>query len=367
MKTIHLLHSGSEIEIFYTLFPFVLFDKQHANFLFKKVHPDIFDNLEGDTVLFTRIFKNRYDDPDYVRAAIGKLKKNFNRVYFLDDSAGADSTHFEFIDLLDGYYKTKLLKNFDYFTEEIYGRQIFSDYYHNKYNVKDEVEDIRQPIQKPEMTDKLQPAFNLGFGFYPKPEKKSLTRYTGAFFSKLNHLEYLKPLALKRYRSMIQTLSKKVETRYKTLKISARFRYKEYPNSIGYQRYIFHQLTKSHPDILTGFVSKSEYDQELKKTIATLSPFGYGEVCFRDFESVLHGSLLLKPDMGHLVTHPNIYIPNETYIPLKWDGSDLLDKADNILSNPNQYFRIAENARRVYKESLLNLKKNFRETFKELF
>ena len=34
------------------------------------------------------------------------------------------------------------------------------------------------------------------------------------------------------------------------------------------------------------------------------SPFGYGEVCWRDFEAMSTGAVLVKPDMSHLQARP---------------------------------------------------------------
>mgnify|MGYP000704722261 CR=1 FL=1 len=87
-----------------------------------------------------------------------------------------------------------------------------------------------------------------------------------------------------------------------------------------------------------------KYLQELSRSKICLSPFGYGEVCWRDFEAIIGGALLLKPDMAHIQTNPDIFIPFETYIPIKWDYSDLEEKALEFLSNESERKRIAENA-----------------------
>ena len=66
----------------------------------------------------------------------------------------------------------------------------------------------------------------------------------------------------------------------------------------------------------------SEFSNIMRKSKCTLSPYGMGEVCFRDFEIIQFGSVMIKPDMSKVITHPNIYIPYETYIPcnLDWVG-----------------------------------------------
>lgn len=61
---------------------------------------------------------------------------------------------------------------------------------------------------------------------------------------------------------------------------------------------------------------------EMRRAKVCFSPFGYGEVCWRDYEAVAAGAVLLKPDMGHVETAPDIFRPWETYVPLRWDLSD---------------------------------------------
>lgn len=94
----------------------------------------------------------------------------------------------------------------------------------------------------------------------------------------------------------------------------------------------------------TARVTPDEYYKELQQSKICISPFGFGEVCWRDFEAVLCGSLLIKPNMDHVETYPNIFVPYETYVPVKWDYSDLQGKIDHYLANEEDRRRIVENA-----------------------
>ncbi len=76
-----------------------------------------------------------------------------------------------------------------------------------------------------------------------------------------------------------------------------------------------------------------EYIQTLYDSKILISPFGMGEVCFRDFECMQFGTIMLKPTMEKINTIPNIYIGNETYIPVNYDWSNLNETIDYILSN----------------------------------
>lgn len=88
------------------------------------------------------------------------------------------------------------------------------------------------------------------------------------------------------------------------------------------------------------------YLAELMAARICFSPFGYGEVCWRDYEAVMCGALLVKPDMSHVETRPNIFVPFETYVPVAWDLSDLPDKINHYLHNEDARQAIARQAYR---------------------
>lgn len=95
-------------------------------------------------------------------------------------------------------------------------------------------------------------------------------------------------------------------------------------------------------------ISSRQYKNELKRSRIALSPFGWGEQTWRDFEAICFGALLVKPSMEHIDTYPNIYIPGETYVPIEWDFSDLHEKCRFYLENPDETARIVNNARQLY-------------------
>ena len=64
------------------------------------------------------------------------------------------------------------------------------------------------------------------------------------------------------------------------------------------------------------------YMRELRASKICFSPFGYGEVCWRDYEAILSGAVLLKPDMSHIETDPDVFVAGETYLPVRWDLAD---------------------------------------------
>jgi hypothetical protein len=92
------------------------------------------------------------------------------------------------------------------------------------------------------------------------------------------------------------------------------------------------------------FVNKRAYMRELGQSKVCFSPFGYGEVCWRDYEAVFSGALLVKPDMSHLETIPDVFVPHETYVPIRWDFADLGEVVSRYLADEPRRLEIARAA-----------------------
>ena len=91
-------------------------------------------------------------------------------------------------------------------------------------------------------------------------------------------------------------------------------------------------------------VSQDVYYQEMLRSRICVSPFGYGEICWRDFEAILCGCVLVKPDMSHVETEPDIFVPDVTYVPVRWDYADLAAKLRELLAQPERCERLRAGA-----------------------
>jgi hypothetical protein len=100
----------------------------------------------------------------------------------------------------------------------------------------------------------------------------------------------------------------------------------------------------------TSRVSIEQYYLELKSSKICVSPFGYGEICWRDFEAVLCGCLLVKPNMDHVETRPDIFQPHKTYVPVRWDFADLDEVCSHYLEHDHERQRIVAQAFNVLDE-----------------
>ena len=89
-------------------------------------------------------------------------------------------------------------------------------------------------------------------------------------------------------------------------------------------------------------------------------------------ESSIFGSILIKPDLGYIDTKPNIFYPTivggepSTYVNVKYDWSDLIDKINHVLRNYNDMRPfLVENMRNKFKE--LNTHENLALHLYEIF
>jgi hypothetical protein len=102
-------------------------------------------------------------------------------------------------------------------------------------------------------------------------------------------------------------------------------------------------------------VDQQGYYQEMRSSRICVSPFGYGELCWRDFETVLMGCLLVKPDMSHIRTEPDIFVAGETYVPVKWNFSDLAEVCARYLADDAARIAITQRAYQKLSEYYENL------------
>jgi len=73
------------------------------------------------------------------------------------------------------------------------------------------------------------------------------------------------------------------------------------------------------------------------------------------FITIISGALLIKPDMSHLETWPDINKTGRTYLMVDGDGDNLVDVISSVANNPAGYTRIIEGSKKVYRNALVEL------------
>jgi hypothetical protein len=80
-------------------------------------------------------------------------------------------------------------------------------------------------------------------------------------------------------------------------------------------------------------LSQQDYYHKMSQSKIIIAPMGYGEMAPRDIESIMFGSILIKPYMDYIDSNPMWYENGKTYIACLHDYSDLGEKIDYVLNN----------------------------------
>ena len=352
MSKITVLTLIDRIACFYSLKPFLDFDE--GRFRFTASPEYCLERDRNKTLIMVR----RFIKPDVVDLDLmKKLRAKYDRIAFFHDDAGGGIPRLEVLPYVDLFYSKALFKDKTLYLRPLYGKELYSDYYHEKYGVNDPDYRERPPAENFEQLSKLRLSWNIGAGDYPR-EKLRQRAGTAASLA-------FGPKAAKLFFSRKRATPDPVGGNSGTYPVHARILLAGRP-SIEYQRKLILERIGNDPRFLTGGVSQKMYNMEIANSRIILSPFGWGELCVRDFEAVRAGALLMKPDMSHLETWPDVFVPNETYLPISWDAEDMLEKTDIMLEDDSERLRIAGNAWTAYSDQMNGLKDRFESIIAEI-
>lgn len=240
------------------------------------------------------------------------------RVGYLDWFAPADLRFAETLDpLIDAYLKKHVLRDRAAYNRPTLGDTNLTDHFNRRFGLPDEPRLFRVPDS---FFQKLFVGQNFALSDYMLPE-------------------FARPFR---------------ETGQRPIDVHARFTARGSP---WYQR--MREEARDRVNALKGLnvrsegkVSRPAFLRELRQSKLCVGPFGYGEVSWRDFEAMMCGCVLVKPDMSHIETKPDAYQPWRTYAPVAWDWSDLDAVCARLINDESERRRIAETAHGVIAEYL---------------
>jgi hypothetical protein len=342
-EKITVLFNDRKITLMYTMYPF-WFSTYRNRFKFTTDFNWVLNKDKNSKLLLVGWFKKQDTDGSHKKQLL-ELRKKYSKIFLFDDNDGSESHFLDLLPYLDLYYKKQIFKDRDLYNRSFYGKRLFTDFYHKQFGA----DETPKPEYLPVLTDfnelhKVKLLWNLAFGQYPVSKWK---HKAGKFL-----FNWFGPGIMKWIFS-----SKKFDEIPNPIipKCQARFGYKEYRPLIGFQRKLLLEITKDTNQFLSGRIPLKQYNNEIKEVKVILSPYGWGEVCFRDFEAILNGGVLVKPDMSHIETWPDIFVPNETFIPIKWDGTDVIEKVEALLLDQEKIDSIKKEAWEKLKGSYENL------------
>ena len=97
-------------------------------------------------------------------------------------------------------------------------------------------------------------------------------------------------------------------------------------------------------------LSKEGWADLLYRSKICVCPWGYGEMCYRDYEAMLSGCVMVKPNSDFIETWPDIYQNGVTYVACKHDLSDLNEVCQTVLDNYGDYKEMIERNHKVLRE-----------------
>ena len=267
-------------------------------------------------------------------AAIDELSALAGQVQALLYFDTSDSTGWlqaQVLPIVSIYCKAQLLRDREAYCEAHYGNRIYADFYHRHCGVADEDPVTSMPVTRREDLRKLRVSWHSGLANYS---------LWGPTFGRLRR--YLPVDALLCFPRSFTPVS-----RSRSVPFACRFGVTYARATVAYQRRRIREALGSRAD--TGKLRRRAYLAEMRDCRAVVSPFGFGEITLKDFEALICGALLFKPDMAHLETWPDFFRDGETMVAHKWDLSDLDAKLDSILADELRLRTIAENGQSAYR------------------
>jgi hypothetical protein len=285
-----------------------------------------------DVVGFDSAFlRAGWDDGSSIRLLERAARANPRLAYFdIQDSTGTLQT--AALDCVALYFKSQLLRDRAKYAEPHYGGRLYTDFYHRNFGIEDAQPQHSAPVTDPEKRSKLRVSWHSGFAEYG----------IGGLVRREAYARVKLPALLRRPTGCVDPRASR------TIGLGTRMTHSYSRATVAFQR----TEAARRLDIgLQARLSRRAFMQELARTKAVLSPFGWGEINLRDYEACIAGAAMIKPDMGHLETWPDLYRA-DSYIPFRWDFSDLKDQTERAIADDEWRTAIAARAQSVYRRAV---------------
>jgi hypothetical protein len=288
------------------------------------------DILFVNSKVFTRYWKNKQQIFNF----LNESNKRNQFIIWFDTSDSTWSTQFDVLPYVDLFLKNQIFKDKKQYLESFRTGRAFTDFFEHKYGTNEMEVNYKTPDI--DQLSKIDVSWNTCFENY--------NRYR---YSKIKRIKNrISPL-------MYNFITPRIEVDFincyneRKRDISCRFGTNYSRSSITAHRIAIKELMEAR-GVSTEIINLKSYFGELINSKIGIGPFGLGEITLRDFEIIICGAVLVKPDMNHMKTWPNIFKKNITYMSHKWDLSDLNDKINMLLDNTEFRFIMSQNAQDEY-------------------
>jgi len=289
------------------------------------------DNLILDSKFFKPWWRGQS------RAALDLIEglgEKVSRLYWFNTADSTGGLQNQILPRVDRYIKAQVLKDRNLYLDAHYGDRVYTDHCHTHAGVMDSSPIRSRPVENKNDIDKIVLGWNYGL--------------VAGFNRSLDMRRIYSKLFSQRLIGAIMRNTPEQKSRYSDIQrphafsIFAKMNLKYSRETIAYQRKnSLEKLIDYSMD--SGSVGRRKYFKALRRCHVALSPFGWGEINIRDFEAFAAGALLLKQNMSHVETFPPYYEEGVTYVPYKWDASDLREKVAHIEAHSLMYREVANN------------------------
>lgn len=252
-------------------------------------------------------------------------------VLFFDTTDSTGWINADVLPIVRRYYKNQVLRDRRRYTHPLYGGRVHTDYLHRTLGITDDAPEPRWPAIGLGAAESIRVSWNSGFANYS---------FSGLYRSQL----YKRLRVPKLLQPPQHYVSAEVP---RPVEVSCRMNTRYARATVAWQRQEATRLLGTR--VATDRLSRRQYFQELAASRIVVSPFGFGEINYRDYEAFISGCLLLKPNMDHMETWPNFFSSGETIATHAWDLSDLVSCLDDLLADTARRLAIARQGQEAYR------------------
>ncbi|OGV57286.1 MAG: hypothetical protein A2X45_25395 [Lentisphaerae bacterium GWF2_50_93] len=274
----------------------------------------------------------------YIFNFLEKAKARKLKILWFDTTDSTWCTQFEVMPYVDLFLKSQIFADRTMYLKRFRSGRIFTDYFDGLYKTGEKDAEFPLPSQKD--LAKIRVSWNTCFENYTESRFGLTARIR----------QKARPLLSSVLREGLSISFTAPDTR-RDIKVSCRLGLSHSRPSVVAHRKAVMKIMEGM-GVGTSKLTLPEYFSELRSSQIGVGPFGVGEITLRDFEIIICGAALLKPDMGHLETWPNLFKPGKTFISHKWDLSDMDEKIAFMLENKDLRIHIAMEAQEEYKDAV---------------
>lgn len=320
------------------LFPLIAFRHALAQAgyvvkLFFSTSPDL---LNCDVLLVdSKFHRDRWQmDTPAVLAEFQRFAEAGPRIVYCDTTDSTGGLMVQLLPIVDVYAKAQLLAERSAYLGPHYGLRVYTDHYFRTANAQDSDPIWSSAVPDPALLDRLALSWNSGLADYSQfgPARMALYRR----FPLRRLLTYPRGAA--------------TAERERPLDLQARMGTRYNRSGVSYHRQS--TLSALGTRVQSGKLGRNAYWREMTRTKLIVSPFGLGEITLKDFEAFLAGGCLVKPDMRHLETWPDLYRCGETIGCFSWDFDDVEAVIDSLIEDPERRIAIARTGQRAYRKHI---------------